>query len=56
MRLLFPILLLLRLPQFGSAMLLLLPGLVMAAPVMVLKVEGVIAPAVEEKGLKKLSK
>lgn len=45
MRLLFPAFPLLRLLQFGSAMLLLLPGLVLAAPVMVLKVDGVIAPA-----------
>jgi hypothetical protein len=44
-RLLFPAFPLLRLVQFGSAMLLLLPGLILAAPVMVLKVDGVIAPA-----------
>jgi membrane-bound serine protease (ClpP class) len=45
MRLLFPVFPLLRLLQLGSAMLLLLPGLIAAAPVMVLKVDGVIAPA-----------
>jgi membrane-bound serine protease (ClpP class) len=42
MRLLFPVLPLLR---YGGAILLLLPELIIAAPVMVLKVEGVIAPA-----------
>ena len=42
MRPLFPVFPLLR---HGVAMLLLLPGLVMAAPVIVLKVDGVIAPA-----------
>ena len=42
MRPLFPVFPLLR---YGVAMLLLLPGLVMAAPVIVLKVDGVIAPA-----------
>jgi membrane-bound serine protease (ClpP class) len=45
MRLLFPVFPLLRLLQFCSAMLLLLPGLIMAGPVMVLKIGGVIAPA-----------
>jgi membrane-bound serine protease (ClpP class) len=45
MRLRFPVFLPLRLLRYGSAMLLLLPGLIMAAPVIVLKVDGVIAPA-----------
>lgn len=45
MRLHFPAFPLLRLLRYGSAMLLLLPGLIMAAPVVVLKVDGVIAPA-----------
>ncbi|MBN9126899.1 MAG: hypothetical protein J0I90_04835, partial [Nitrosospira sp.] len=45
MRLRFPAFPPLRLLRYGSAMLLLLPGLIMAAPVVVLKVDGVIAPA-----------
>jgi membrane-bound serine protease (ClpP class) len=45
MRLLLPVFRLPRLLQLGSAVLLLLPGLIVAAPVTVLKADGVIAPA-----------